>query len=76
MKRQTPIDRDSAWMTLFFIMLSVVLAFICVWQALVAGEGHITCSSPVPYSEKLSAFYAGSRGLDGDGDGVPCENSK
>lgn len=73
---QAQIIRRLTCVVGFFILLSLFLTSVCVWQALAAGSEYYTCSSPVARTDLVRSFYAGNRGLDGDGDGIPCENRR
>lgn len=39
------------------------------------SRSHV-CADFGSYADILKDFRAGNRGLDGDGDGIPCENRK
>lgn len=60
------------------ISLGLLLVSACmnIWLALTPKITHGTCGSYNSYADILVAFHNGNRGLDGDGDGVPCENRK
>lgn len=62
---------------MIFIALFVVSASLNVWQFLQPKSGaSLRCKDFGSYDDILTAFYTGNRGLDGDGDGVPCENRR
>lgn len=58
------------------IALLVVSVVVNVWQAFIPKESSGTCGSFGSYQDILDSFHHGNRGLDGDGDGIPCENRK
>ena len=56
----------------------LLFAFIgfYVWYAYQPAPGQLHCKDYATYHDILDAYAHGNRGLDGDGDGIPCENRK
>lgn len=61
---------------LISIALLVVSLSINAWQILTPKEEAGDCNSFGSYADILVSYHSGNRGLDGDGDGIPCENRK
>lgn len=63
-------------MALISIALLVVSLWMNVWQVLTPKGNTGNCDSFGSYTDILVSYRSGNRGLDGDGDGIPCENRK
>lgn len=59
---------------LLVIVAILLFALVCSYLTpkVIAGN----CNSFGSYQDILDSFHKGNRGLDGDGDGIPCENRK
>lgn len=62
---------------LIAIAISVVSIWFNVWLVLTPKDfARTNCNSFGSYADILDSFHKGNRGLDGNGDGIPCNNRK
>lgn len=76
MELHTHINQILYKAALLSIALFVVSVGLNVWQFLIPKGNTGNCNSFGSYADVLESFHNGNRGLDGDGDGIPCENRK
>lgn len=58
------------------LLIVMVLLFALACSLLTPKESAGNCNSFGSYQDILDSYHKGNRGLDGDGDGIPCENRK
>lgn len=75
MKRTSPETGGYIIAAALLVVVSVLL-FIVVMLWLRPPAIPLHCNDFGSRAEILDSFHAGNRGLDGDGDGIPCENRK
>ncbi len=70
--------QESGGYVIASVLLVVVAAllFSLAYVSLAPKAMAQDCNSFGSYQDIMDAYHAGNRGLDGDGDGIPCENRK
>lgn len=71
------INKQLYWAAIIAIALLLVSVWMNVWQILTPKDFvNANCNSFGSYADILVSFHNGNRGLDGNGDGIPCNNRK
>lgn len=71
--RFAPILYRIALITLVLLVLSLCVNVVQVFTPKVIAQD---CNSFGSYADAVDSYKNGNRGLDGDGDGIPCESRK
>lgn len=76
MELSTQINKILYRAALVSIALLVVSILLNVWQFFTPKAIAATCNSFGSYSDILDSYHSGNKKLDGNGDGIPCNNRK